>query len=84
MLMDKDSVCAYNRFEEILKRGETMGKTQYLVDDKGRKKAVVLSIDEYEELLEDIHDLAIIAERKDEETISIEELKKRLKEDGLL
>ena len=61
-----------------------MKETQYIIDDKGRKKAVVLPIEEYEELLEDIHDLAIIAERKDEETIGLEELKKRLKEDGLL
>ena len=61
-----------------------MKGTQYIIDDKGRKKAVVLPIEEYEELLEDIHDLAIIAERKDEETIGLEEVKKRLKEDGLL
>ncbi|RKY00550.1 MAG: hypothetical protein DRP54_05280 [Spirochaetes bacterium] len=61
-----------------------MKETQYIIDDKGRKKAVVLPIEEYEELLEDIHDLAIIAERKDEETIGLEEVKKRLKEDGLL
>ncbi len=33
---------------------------------------------EYEELLEDLHDLAVIAERKDEPTTSMEELKKRL------
>ena len=61
-----------------------MKETQYIIDNRGWKKAVVLPIDEYEELLEDIHDLAIIAEREDEETIGLEELKKRLKEDGLL
>ena len=49
-----------------------------------QKTAVVLSLEEYEELLEDLHDLAIIAERRDEPTITFEELKKRLKEDGLL
>jgi PHD/YefM family antitoxin component YafN of YafNO toxin-antitoxin module len=63
-----------------------MGKmqTQYLIDENGQKTAVVLPIGEYEELLEDIHDLAIIAERKDEPTTSLDELKKRLKADGLL
>jgi PHD/YefM family antitoxin component YafN of YafNO toxin-antitoxin module len=57
---------------------------QYIVDPKGERTAVVLPLKEYEELLEDLHDLAIIAERLDEPTIPFEELKRRLKEDGLL
>ncbi|MDO9548699.1 MAG: hypothetical protein Q7J65_07040 [Candidatus Marinimicrobia bacterium] len=63
-----------------------MGKIQqqYIINEKGQKTAVVLPFEEYEELLEDIHDLAIIAERRDEPAISFDELKKRLKEDGLL
>ena len=55
---------------------------KYIVDEKGQKTAVVLPIEEYEELLEDIHDLAVIAERREEPSISFEELKKRLKKDG--
>ena len=58
--------------------------TQYLIDESGKKTAVVIPVDEYEELMEDLHDLAIIAERKDEPTISLDEVKKRLKADGLL
>jgi len=54
-------------------------KEQYIVDKKGQKRAVILSIEEYEQLLEDLHDLAIIAERRDESTINFEEIKKRLK-----
>ncbi|GAB4422159.1 MAG: type II toxin-antitoxin system prevent-host-death family antitoxin [Thermodesulfovibrionales bacterium] len=61
-----------------------MGKAQYLIDESGKKTAIVLPVEEYEELLEDIHDLAIIAERKDEPVVDFEELKKRLKSDGLL
>jgi Phd_YefM. len=57
---------------------------QYIVDENGQKTAVVLPVEEYEELLEDLHDLAIIAERRDEPTIAFEELKKQLKEYGLL
>jgi len=57
---------------------------QYIVDEKGQKTAVVLPIEEYQELLEDLHDPAIVAERRDEPTITFEELKKRLKKDGLL
>ena len=56
---------------------------QYIVDKKGQKKAVILPVDEYQELLEDLHDLAVIAERRDEPTINFEELKERLKKDGL-
>ncbi len=61
-----------------------MGKAQYLVDESGQRTAVVLPVDEYEELLEYIHDLAIIAERKDEPTTNFNDLKKRLEADGLL
>ncbi|PIU23413.1 MAG: hypothetical protein CO103_01390 [Chloroflexi bacterium CG_4_9_14_3_um_filter_45_9] len=57
---------------------------QYIVDEKGEKTAVIIPVEEYEELLEDIYDLAIIAERRDEPTITFEELKKKLKKDGLL
>ena len=57
---------------------------QFIVDESGKKTAVVLPLGDYEKLLEDIHDLAVIAERKDEPTISFEELKKRLKADGLI
>jgi PHD/YefM family antitoxin component YafN of YafNO toxin-antitoxin module len=37
--------------------------TQFVVDESGRKTAVILPVEEYDELLEDIHDLAVIAER---------------------
>jgi len=58
-----------------------MGKiqTQYIIDESGQKTAVVLPVEEYEELLEDIHDLAVIAERRDEPTIKFDDLKKSVK-----
>ena len=58
--------------------------TQYVTDGTGKKMAVVLSIEQYEKLLEDLEDLAAIAERRDEPTISHEELIQELKRDGLL
>ncbi len=57
---------------------------RYMVDESGHRTAVVLPIEEYEELLQDIHDLSVIAERRDEPTVSSEELRKELLEDGLL
>ena len=59
-------------------------KARYIVDEKGKRTAVVLPLKEYEELLEDLHDLAMVAERRDEPTVSFEELKKKLRADGLL
>ena len=57
---------------------------QYLINEEGQKTAVVIPLEEYEEMLEDLHDLAVIAERKEEPTISMKELKERLRADGLL
>lgn len=53
-------------------------KKQYIVDEKGRKTAVVLPIQEYEQLLEDLEDLAIIAERRNEPTEPLEAVLDRL------
>ena len=54
-------------------------KEQYVVDEKGNKIAVILPLDEYEKMKEDLHDLAIVAERRNEGTFSLEDMKKRLK-----
>jgi PHD/YefM family antitoxin component YafN of YafNO toxin-antitoxin module len=51
---------------------------QFVVDAKGRRRAVLLSLARYEQLIEDLHDLAVIAERRDEEPISLEEPRGRL------
>jgi PHD/YefM family antitoxin component YafN of YafNO toxin-antitoxin module len=59
-------------------------KPKFITDENGKKNAVIISVNEYEELLEDIHDLAIIAERREEATISFEDVKKKLQDDGIL
>jgi hypothetical protein len=59
-------------------------KGQYIIDEKGQKTAAILPIEEYEELLEDLHDLAVVAERRDEPTITFDELKEKLRKYGLL
>ncbi len=53
-------------------------KEQYIVNKSGKKTAVILPVDEFEELLEDLHDLSVIAERKNEPSISHSEVKKQL------
>jgi len=57
---------------------------QFVVNTKGEKTGVILSLEKYKKLLEDLHDLAIVAERRDEEPISLEELKRRLSADDEL
>jgi len=58
--------------------------TQFVTDADGRKVAVLLPVGEYEELLEDVQDLAVIAERRDEPRVAWEDVKRRLQEDGIL
>jgi PHD/YefM family antitoxin component YafN of YafNO toxin-antitoxin module len=57
---------------------------RYITSEDGSRTDVVISLDDYEELMEDLQDLAVIAERKDEPSISLEEVKNKLKEDGIL
>ena len=57
---------------------------QYVTNQAGEKTAVILPINEFEELLEDLHDLAVVAERRDDESISHEELLAELKRDGII
>ena len=57
---------------------------QYLTDAHGDRTAVVLPIGDYEKLLEDLDDLAVIAERRDEPVLSHEEFLADLKSDGTL
>jgi PHD/YefM family antitoxin component YafN of YafNO toxin-antitoxin module len=56
---------------------------QFLTNEKGKKTAVVLPIEDYEKLQEDLDDLAVIAERRDEETVPHAEFKKGFKRNGL-
>ena len=55
-------------------------KRQFVVDERGRKKSVELPMGEYQELLEDLKDLAVIAERKDEPAEPLEVVKQRLED----
>ena len=55
-------------------------KIRFLVDENGRKKSVVLPMKDYQDLLEDLADLALIAERKAEPAQPLGVVKKRLEE----
>ena len=59
-------------------------KPQYLTNDRGEKMAVVIAMADFQALLEDIEDLAAVAERREEPAISHEDFKAALKRDGFL
>ena len=59
-------------------------REQYVIDDKGNKTGVILPLERYESLLADLHDLAVVAERREESPITMDEMKRRLKKDGIL
>jgi hypothetical protein len=57
---------------------------QYVMNESGEKTSVILPIAEFEDLLEDIEDLAAVAERRKEPTISHDELIAELKRNGVI
>ena len=57
---------------------------QFVVDAQGKKTGVILSIKRYQKLMEDLHDLAVVVERRAEKPVSLEEMKRQLKNDGVL
>lgn len=57
---------------------------KYVTDSDGRQTAVILPIDEYNGLLEDLDDLAVVAERVSEPTVPHEQVVKELKANGYL
>jgi len=56
----------------------------YVMNPQGERIAVMLSMDVYQELLEDLEDMAAIIERQDEPLIDHEVVVARLKANGLL
>jgi len=57
---------------------------QYITDTEGQKISVKLPMEEYIELMEDVKNLAAVAELRDEPTIPWEQVKKELTDNGLL
>ena len=63
---------------------ETKREPTFLHDEEGNKTHVLLPIDLYEELLEDLYDLAAVAELEPEDTMPFSELVDNLKRSGKL
>jgi len=64
-----------------------MRGVSYITDNKSRKKAVVIdlkTLERYDEQIEDLFDAIIAESRRDEPTITWDDLKKRLRKKGKL
>jgi len=57
---------------------------QYITDANGERTAVILPLEEYEELLEDLHVTRVAEETKDDERIPWKEVKAELISEGKL
>lgn len=64
------------------KTGSLRGR--YVTDQKGKRTGVVISLKRYSRLMEDLHDLAVVAERRNEKPVTADDMMKRLQKRGLL
>jgi len=59
-------------------------KMEYFTDADGRKTKVVMPIKSFDEILEDLNDLSVVADRKNERPLSLDYVVKDLKKNGLI
>ena len=59
-----------------------MTNVQYITDAAGHKTAVILPIEDYEEMLEDLHFGEVARESKDEPKRDFAEVLKEMRENG--
>lgn len=56
-------------------------KDQFITNAAGKKVAVIVSLQTFDSLNEDLHDLRVIAERKKEPTVSFDTMNKKFFKD---
>jgi hypothetical protein len=64
-----------------------MKGVSYITDEKSRRKAVVIdlkTLEKFDKQIEDLLDVIIAESRRDEPTVSWDEVKRRLKKKGKL
>jgi len=61
-----------------------MKGVQFVMDDEGRKTAVIIDLKKHSEVWEDFYDTMVTRARADEPRESLESVKSRLKKQGKL
>ncbi|MCB4757277.1 MAG: hypothetical protein LHV69_09685 [Elusimicrobia bacterium] len=61
-----------------------MAPVQFVVSNKGKKTGVFLSYTKFVRLMEDLHDLTVVAERRAEKPVSVHVIRKRLRKHGIV
>lgn len=61
-----------------------MKGVQYVFDHEGDIQAVIIDVKKHRKLWEDIQDILVARQRRKEKSIPLEEVKKSLREKGLL
>jgi len=67
-----------------MKNIKTMKGIHFVTNEKNERIAVQIDLDKYSEIWEDFYDVLIAESRKDDETISLDDLKNELKNEGKL
>jgi hypothetical protein len=67
-----------------MKNTKTMKGINFVTNEKNERIAVQIDLDKYSEIWEDFYDVLIAESRKDDETISLDDLKDELKTEGKL
>src|SRR5277367_4759895 len=82
-LRGKSGLAKSRRRDSVLRTMRTTRNpnAEYVVKN-GKRTAVILPLAEYEALLEDLDDFAVIVSRKDEPTIPLDQVKRRLQKRG--
>lgn len=57
---------------------------RYITDEQGNKTDIVINLEEHQELVEDILDALLIEDRKDEDSVYLEDFVTELKNEGKL
>ena len=55
---------------------------QFIKDKNGMNSMVILEMEIFENLIEDLEDLAVVADRRDEAEVSLKSVEARLKKNG--
>jgi PHD/YefM family antitoxin component YafN of YafNO toxin-antitoxin module len=57
---------------------------QYLTNEEGEKTAVIVPLEDYIKFMEDMEDVAAVAERREEPRVNNEQFLAELRKDGIL